>query len=239
MATALTCTECEELVALAALGVLGRAEAAGMEVHLRGCARCRDTSRAFQRTALSLSESVDLLEPAPELRQRLLAAVYSSGTSVPRTHRLLRTLWGRIPQSRAFTVLAAVAAAAAIAFAVWAARAPAPQPLAQTYPVKAAAGALSARGELIYYPSTARSVLTVAGLPAPPGTSVYEVWLISSAGSPQPVALLSRAPGGSRWTAVVLGDVLRYKTLATTVEPPGGTPRPTGPQVFSVDFDGV
>ena len=39
-----------------------------------------------------------------------------------------------------------------------------------------------------------------------------------------------------KYVAVVMGDLPRFKPLATTVEPAGGTLEPTGPQVFSVDL---
>ena len=59
--------------------------------------------------------------------------------------------------------------------------------------------------------------------------------LISTAGwVPQTCSsareFLSRAPVGNTWSAVVMGDLRRYKMLATTVEPAGGKLQPTGPQ---------
>jgi anti-sigma-K factor RskA len=234
VAATLTCAECEELIALAALGVLQLHESADLDVHLRSCRRCRETARAFQQTAFDLVESIDLLEPPAALRRRILSAVYSSG--IPRAGRAtrwLRALWRRIPQGPAYTVGGVVALAAAAAFAVLAMRsAVAPT---RTFALDAAAGQPAAHGELVFYPSTSHSVLEVRGLPATPGASrVYEVWLITNQGSAQPVAFLSATPYGHTWTAVVGGDILEYQALAATLEPPGGTAHPTGPKVFSV-----
>jgi anti-sigma-K factor RskA len=63
---------------------------------------------------------------------------------------------------------------------------------------------------------------------------VFEVWLIPRSGLPQPAAFLAASPDGSTWSAVIRGNALAYKAVATTEEPIGGQPQPTGPQVFSV-----
>lgn len=235
MAAALTCTECEDLMALAALGALNTTEAAVVDAHLRDCQRCTETSHALVRTAAALPESLDLLEPPAELRRRIMAQVYSTASADTKRKPLRRSWWWKIPQGRGITVFAGAAAAAAIAMAVLLLR-PAGAPAEQRFPVTAAAADQSAHGELVYYASSSRAVLTVTGLTSSAASQVYEVWLISSGGSPQPVAFLSRAPAVDTWSAVVVGDLPRYTTLATTIEPAGGTSQPTGPQVFSVDL---
>lgn len=236
MATELTCVECEELIALAALGVLDRDDASGLEAHLVACRRCASAANAFQRTAAGLPESLDLLEPPAALRRRLLAAVYSSAESSkrPARHRL-RSLWDRLPAGRVYTAGGLVALVAAVALAVLFARAATTPPTVEVFPVNAAADQPSAQGELTFYPSSARGVLSVRGLAAGVLRShTYEVWLITPGGSTQAVAFLAPPPSGDTWTAVVPGDLLRYQALATTVEPAGGTAHPTGPEVFSV-----
>jgi anti-sigma-K factor RskA len=236
VATELTCVECEELIALAALGVLDRVDASGLEAHLASCRRCASAANAFQRTAAGLPESLDLLEPPAALRRRLLDAVYSSGDLQKRpTRHRLRSLWDRDPARRGYTAGGLVALAAAAALAVLFARAEMTAPAVEVFPVNAAAVQPAAQGQLTFYPSTARGVLTVRGLETGVIRShTYEVWLITAEGSTRPVAFLSPPPSGDTWTAVVPGDLLRYQALATTVEPAGGTARPTGPEVFSV-----
>ena len=242
MATTLTCTACEELIALAALGVLGTSDVSDMEAHLRTCPRCPTTARAFRVTAATLAESVDLLEPPAALRRRLLAAVYSSSTAGPQRRLRIRELWQRLSQRRILTPVAALATAAAVAFGILATRTAAPARPNEVFPVTAAAGQPVASGDLTYYPNTSTSVLVVRGL-APSGSpvspDVYELWLISAAGSAEPVAFLAPSPDRRSWVAVVSADIRRFQALAATIEPPGGTSHPTGPQVFSVALDQV
>jgi anti-sigma-K factor RskA len=236
MADALTCAESEEMLALAALGVLPSADSAEVEHHLAGCATCRETSRAYQRATFALPESLDLLAPRAELRRQLLTAVYSSAAGGRLRRRRLRSLWQLIPQSRAATLVAAAGVAAAVVLGVWGAtRSTAPP--AQTFPVMATTYAPAVQGDVTYYASTARTVVSVSGLPEPPagsGLSVFVLWLIPQAGSPTPAAFLTRAPQGAVWTAVVRGDLSRYKSLAATAETNPAANAPSGPEVFSV-----
>ena len=76
MAAALSCTECEELLALAAVGALSPDEAAAMQKHVSSCQSCQATSWAFQQTAAVLPDSLDLLAPPAQLRRRLIERVH-------------------------------------------------------------------------------------------------------------------------------------------------------------------
>jgi anti-sigma-K factor RskA len=55
------------------LGALEPAQASDLERHLEGCERCREEMRWLQPALQSVSESVQRLEPPPELRARVLA----------------------------------------------------------------------------------------------------------------------------------------------------------------------
>ena len=81
-------------------------------------------------------------------------------------------------------------------------------------------------------------MLTVHGLTPPPGSgrSVYEVWLVPAHGAPVAAAFITEQPSSATWTAVIDGDVTRYRMLAATVEPAGGSRGPTGTEVFSADL---
>jgi anti-sigma-K factor RskA len=239
MAEELNHTEAEELIALAALGVLPASDGTGLDAHLKGCAACRDTARAFTETAAVLPESLDLLEPPAALRRRMLSAVYTGPSAKRRGGGRLQTLWRLLPQGRIFTAIGAVAVAAAIVVGVWSAtRSTAPAGM-QSFPVMATTAAPGAHGELTFYPATLSGVLTVSGLTLPAQSAsqqplVIEVWLIPRTGSPQPAAFLAASPDGSTWSAVIRGNALAYKAIAATEEPAGGKPLPTGPEVFSV-----
>jgi anti-sigma-K factor RskA len=240
MANELSHTDAEELIALAALGILPAAEGAELDAHLNVCAPCRETSRAFAQTAAVLPESLDLLEPPAALRRRLLSEVYGSPAPKRRRAAALSALWRWIPQGRPFTALGAVALVVAIAVGVLSVtRATAPG--MQSFPVAATTAAPAAHGELTFYPATSSSVLIVSGLQLPAQAAgqpplVFEVWLIPRSGSPKPAAFLAASPDGATWSAVIRGNALAYKAVAATQEPSGGKPLPSGPQVFSVSL---
>ena len=63
-----------EDVAAYMLGALEPGEAAELEQHIEGCERCREEARWFLPAVNALPESVERLEPPPELRSRVMAA---------------------------------------------------------------------------------------------------------------------------------------------------------------------
>jgi hypothetical protein len=129
---------------------------------------------------------------------------------------------------------AAVAVAAALALA-FAGRAPAPGGDADVAAIAAmvAGGArqvalrgVSARGSVIVGESGRRTAFVVEGLPAPPPSRGYQVWVRGAA---------TRSPGMLRRTAggleilVVRGDLLAgSRHVGITIEPAAGSPARTG-----------
>jgi anti-sigma-K factor RskA len=77
----------------------------------------------------------------------------------------------------------------------------------------------------IVSPSAARLVVVTSGLPALPAGKVYELWLLGPSVA-QPSGLLTAAQHGRTVPVVATGYVKGYK-LGVTVEPAGGTLKPT------------
>ena len=77
----------------------------------------------------------------------------------------------------------------------------------------------------IVSPSAARLVVVTSGLPALPADKVYELWLLGPSVA-QPSGLLTTAEHGRTVPVVATGYVKGYK-LGITVEPAGGTLKPT------------
>ena len=73
------------------------------------------------------------------------------------------------------------------------------------------------------------AVVVSAGMPAPAGTRVYQLWVLSSSGARS--AGLLPASRGSSTTPVLAVGVVPGDRLGVTVEPAGGTARPTTPPV--------
>ncbi len=142
-----------------------------------------------------------------------------------------------MPTGRGFTVLGGVAAAALIALTTSNAlhRSTPARPSHETIALVSTPAAPNAHGNLVFDPAVSQAVLTVSGLPKPNAItghdSVYEVWLIRADGAAVPAAYLSQAPDGT-WTAAMHGDMRGITTVATTVEPPGGSITPSGTKVM-------
>jgi hypothetical protein len=68
-------------------------------------------------------------------------------------------------------------------------------------------------------------VLTTSGLPVLPAAKVYEVWFMAP-GRNRPAGLLS-SPTGGRTAPLLAGGLVAGDRIGVTVEPAGGTARPT------------
>ena len=75
-------------------------------------------------------------------------------------------------------------------------------------------------------------VFTAAGLPGLPRTRCYELWLIGQ-GRDRPAGMLPRPRHGMTGPVVAAG-LRRGDRLALTVEPSGGTGRPTSAMLLFV-----
>jgi len=73
-------------------------------------------------------------------------------------------------------------------------------------------------------------VFTAAGLPALPGSSSYELWLMGP-GGPKSAGLLPPSRGGMTGPMVISGLAAGDK-VGLTVEPAGGSVRPTSPPIL-------
>jgi len=73
----------------------------------------------------------------------------------------------------------------------------------------------------------AEAVVTTSALPALPGTRVYQLWVMTSAGAAKSAGLLTVTSSGSTSVPLLAGGVLPGDRLGITVEPSGGTAQPT------------
>lgn len=233
----MTCAESEELLALAALGVLSRADAEPLDGHLRLCEMCRGTAAEYQHTVSRLPAGLPEVEPPATLRRNLMRAAYGEAAPRPGADRWKR-LRAALPRHRLLTLAGAgVTAGAVIVAVVVATRPAAPGPL--TYNVVGTTSSPGVRGTLTYYAEQQQAVLSVTGLPAVQSTTgaappVYEVWLIPSGGAPQGAAFLTQSPTNQSWSTVIHSDLTRYTAVAATEEPAGGSTGPTGAELLSV-----
>ncbi|QTJ70635.1 anti-sigma factor (plasmid) [Rhodococcus sp. ZPP] len=77
-----------------------------------------------------------------------------------------------------------------------------------------------------YSPSADAVVVTLQNVPPPAADSVYQMWLISEAGTPHSAGLFT-GEQINPVTTMTVDDVGAMSALAWTVEPPGGSAGPT------------
>ncbi len=89
----------------------------------------------------------------------------------------------------------------------------------------------AASGEVLQPPDGGRPLLLAQGLPDLAPSQVYQVWIISN-GQPVGVGLLDPSNGAAAMVALDR-HLTGAEVVALTVEPPGGSPAPTGPIVLA------
>jgi anti-sigma-K factor RskA len=199
-----------EQAAAFALDALDADETAEFERHLAICPDCEEELSRLRIAAAALAFALDLPVPPPELRLRAL----DTGAPVIPLRRRQR------PQ----LLLAVAALAAACVAAVV---------LARPWHDGGSIGGLQrytaqgADATLLVGPS-GEAVLSVGHLPPPPAGKAYEMWVIVGDRT-MPAGLLR----GS--LAALIRPVPPGASVAVSVEPAAGSPRPTGPLLLRAE----
>jgi anti-sigma-K factor RskA len=82
-------------------------------------------------------------------------------------------------------------------------------------------------------PESQRLVLVVYQLPPPPPGRSYQLWVISG-GEPVSAGVFDVKPGGdTRYATTAAPPLEGPVTIAVTLEPEGGVPKPSGPMVLA------
>ncbi|MEU0004760.1 anti-sigma factor [Streptomyces sp. NPDC006314] len=256
----------EDLHSLAApyaLDALEPAERRRFDKHLQGCGRCAAEVRALAEDAVRLAWSA--AAPAPvALRDRVLAAVRATpqehAPARERTPRLPPHVWGaqpppgrgRRPRTRPLfvpfaTATAAAALVVASLFAVQANRTQdrldAEQARAREIAhVLAASDARATNGKdaqgrrigVIASASEGEAVVTLRGYGTPSGGRVHQLWLMRPGVQPRSLGLFA-----GDTPLVAKGLDMSSSSLAVTVEPDGGSARPTGQPLVQLTLKSV
>ena len=212
-----------------ALDALPDPERAEFERHLQHCPSCEAEVRGLRETAARLAMA-QALQPPPGMEQRVLAAAYRTRQLPPLPPEHLHHR--RIPRRMAaFAAAASVAAAVALGITQVSTQ----HELESTQASDAAitrvvtapdarieATRTSAGGSVTVVASAAlrEAVITSTGMVSPPAGQVYQVWVISPSGARSAGLMADRSTLLA--SAVVPGD-----RIGITVEPAGGTSKPT------------
>ena len=235
------------LTGVYALDAVHGAERDLFEHHLRRCRPCGNEVRGLAETATELAMAAALPPPA-RVKERVLAAATVTRQIPPVVDRPSRTIrWMPRTPRRAFRRswtprLAAAVAVVAVAVAVvlgavgLRTRHELDSARAQNEAIAAVLAAPDARimtrattdggtATVVASRVEGKLVFTTAGLPRLPASKVYELWLM---GPPQtrPAGLLPASASG-RTAPVLASGLAAGDSVGVTVEPAGGTSRPT------------
>ncbi|MGW1890974.1 anti-sigma factor [Streptomyces sp. NPDC002004] len=252
------------LAAPYALDALEPAERHRFERHLGRCGRCQAEVRALSEDVVRLAWSIAAPPPAA-LRDRVLSAVRATPQeTAPQGDTRTRTAArpGGAPDGPArvrgarggrplFVPFATATAAAALVvaslFAVQATRTEDTlnQERAQAREIAHVLAAPDARAtsghdgrgrgmNVVASATQGRAVVTVTGLGAPPSGRVHQLWLMRPDVPPRSLGLLQ---GDAPFVAGGLGTAAT--SLAVTIEPAGGSPRPTSAPLVQLALNSV
>ncbi|MCZ7570110.1 MAG: anti-sigma factor [Ardenticatenaceae bacterium] len=244
------CSVVQELLAIYALGALPAGECRPVVEHVAHCARCAAELSDYQAVTEALAESVPLVEAPPELEARLRLAMAQQPAAAPRA--------GRWSQERIWRAAAgfALAALAVLVLFLGGLTLRLNRELVQTraeldrltlalaasdstpVPVMGEPGQVPlAHGQFIYAEHSHDGVLVVRDLPPLPDDRVYQLWLVRKDGGRDNGGLFRPDERGQAWLTVQASRPWsEYKAMGVTVEPPGGSPGPTGPRALHGDL---
>ena len=217
-------------------------ERAEFKRHLQHCPSCDAEVRGLRETAARMAMA-QAVQPPPGMEQRVLAAAFRARQLPPlppAQHHRRRTAVselfagrpGRIPRrAAAFAAAASVAAAVALGITQVSTQHQLESTRASDAAISRVVTAPDARIEttrtsaggsvtVVASATLREAVVTAAGMMSPPSGRVYQVWVMSPSGARSEG--LMAGPGALLASAVVPGD-----RIGITVEPAGGTSRPT------------
>ncbi len=219
----------DELVAYA-LGALDPGETAEVEAHAPTCARCTRELEALAPAVAVLGESVEQLEPPPELRERVLAEVHADVARTaevrePAAPPRRRRGWRGLLTRPALAVGIAIVVAAIGGYVI-AGNGGGEGGGAETVPVVAQQGI---GGTMAVGENT--SMLDLHGLHQLSGREVYQVW-VANGNSVRPSSNFIPDETGRAMTAVD-GHLSSGTKVMVTKEPHPGRTVPTPPILLS------
>ncbi|GAW50878.1 MULTISPECIES: anti-sigma factor [unclassified Nocardioides] len=225
-----------------ALDALGDGEILEFERHLETCGDCRTGLASMSDAVVLLAAPVEL-SPPEGLRRRVLRDVSRVRPLPPRTTDLPAA---RIPRRRRRTGPVAGAAAAVLIAAIGVGATVGrgsedPAPVTASAQVMHAADRThttveSDRGwEATVWrsDSVGQAVIATRHLPPAPAGLVYQLWLDQPASGRVSAGIMS---AGADQAVVLVGDAATANGAAITLEPTGGSTRPTSNPIATFDF---
>ncbi|MCX4821897.1 anti-sigma factor [Streptomyces sp. NBC_01142] len=234
------------------LHALAPDERAEFERHLQVCPSCAQEVRELSATAGRLALAVAVVPP-PALKAQVMGRISAERQEAPWVPRQARRgVRGRRGRALSrFALAACIAAAAGFGgVAVWQhgeaqdARDTAQRAQRQSEELasvlaapdaKASTAKLSdgGRGTVVVSQRRNKAVFLTSGLPKPPQGKVYQLWY-SDAGTMRPAGLMD--PAATDSAVLMDGPLNAASGMGITVEPAGGSAKPTSDPLALVNF---
>jgi anti-sigma-K factor RskA len=233
-----------------ALDALDAHERAEFERHLQHCPSCQAEVRGLRETAARLAIARTARPPA-RMEQRVLAATYRTRQLPPlpgdrlrldlRRTRRARINWLRSPRLVGAVAAASVAAAVGLGITQLSTQHQLNSAQATSAAIVKVLDAPDARIEatsataggavtVVVSAQQREAVVTASGMPSLSSSRVYQVWVMNSSGA-RSVGLLSST---SHIGELLASGVQSGDQIGITVEPSGGSTRPTTTPVATV-----
>jgi hypothetical protein len=218
------------------------------ERHLGRCQSCSAEVRGLREVTTRLAMAA-ALPPPPALHGRVFAAVQRTrqfppaADAPPRPERWRGRYSGWLPRLALAGATAGVAAAVVLAIILAGTQHRLSVAQAENRAIARVLAAPDARAlsrstsaggtaTVIVSPSQRELIVTTAGLRSLPARKVYEAWLINPRRT-RPAGLLP-APSGGRTRPLLATGLMPGDELGLTVEPAGGTAKPTTPPILVI-----
>lgn len=239
-----------ENLAAYALGTLDIEEKRLLEEHLDTCAACQTELAEFMVVSEGLLSALPPKAPKPRLKKRLMAylpqkeKISDSNSARP----FPRFSFGQLATAVALVILLGSNLFSALQirglqreqaelaqrmYTEQSAIAMLAYPGTQTISITEGVA-----GSLLMNPETNTAILFTWDLPELPNDQTYQIWLIDAQGNRVSGGLFAAYPEQSYTSIRVLASspLTEFIGLGVTIEPRGGSPGPTGPNVLKVNF---
>ena len=220
-----------------ALDALDDFERARFDQHLSTCDDCRAEVSEMRETAALLAETTTVAPPA-SLRVSVLAGISQVRPLPPETSRREVAARHRFPLLVA-AALVIITGLGALAWQPWStdeAQLSATEQVLQASDAKRVSVDLGESGRATVVRSVSQNAAVIVSedmAPAPEG-KVYELWLWSESGDKfVPAGLMPDEPDQ---TLLLEGDAADAGAAGITIEPDGGSPKPTAEPIALFDF---
>jgi anti-sigma-K factor RskA len=208
-----------------ALGALEPDECAEFELHLAGCEQCRQELRWFTPAVEVLAETVERVEPPPQLRENLMETVHAEAARSAARPRSSQSRLRNLVLRPAIGIAAVALIAAAVFGYSLRGGGGGTDTITGTTPAGGSVQAMLSRKD-------DSGTLELTGLSQLPSDEVYQAW-VQRDGKMEPSSLFAPRDNGTA-SAAIPQHLNGAQGVLVTIEPQGGSMAPTSPPLVRV-----